>query len=152
MKVDVLDCKLLQCAALGSWVRHTRTQVLAVFSRAHRIGERRRDSTNREQIAKTTSFYWSDRQMRINAKRKCTDWGKNVKDMEKPFCTITGMSWLSCLVVHAGRERRAAAAPKSNAWAPASVNRSEENMNLISAWSASVLLSHVPLLELMCIV
>lgn len=41
--------------------------------------------------------------------------------LEKSFCTIAGMSWLSSSAVHAARKRRAAAStsPKSNGeWKP----------------------------------
>lgn len=56
---------------------HARAQVLAVFSRARRVGKKKKkgrtDRTNREQIAKTTNFHWPDRQRQIDAKSECTD-------------------------------------------------------------------------------
>lgn len=96
---------------------HARAQVLAVFSRARRVGKKggkkgRTDRTNREQIAKTTNFHWPDRQRQINAKSECTDLeeggdgGGGGVEMEKSFCTVAGMSWLSSSAVHAARKRR----------------------------------------------
>lgn len=123
---------------------HARAQVLAGFSRARRIGKKKKkgrtDRTNREQIAKTTNFHWPDRQRQINAKSECTDFFWGGGEMEKSFCTVAGMSWLSSSAVHAAGKRRAAAStsPKSNT---ASGNRCEQKMN--SPLSPSVLLSRV---------
>lgn len=117
---------------------HARARALAVFSRARRVGKKKKkgrtDRTNREQIAKTTNFRWPDRQRQINAKSECTDFGGGGEILLHRCWNVLAFEFgRSC-----SKKKEASTPPKSNA---ASGNRCEQKMNL--PLSASVLLSRV---------